>query len=71
MRYIYMRESAVIIDNTCLIVYLIFITQCPFGTQMIADDPKNPFMSITQPSKIGKVIHDRDISLDRLSSKSK
>ena len=37
-----MRESAVIIDNACLIVYLIF-----------------------------KVIHDRDIGLDRLSSKSK
>ena len=25
----------------CLIVYLICITQCPFGTQKIADDPKN------------------------------
>ena len=31
-RDIYMRESAVIINNACLIVYRIFITQCPFGT---------------------------------------
>ena len=49
-----------------------FITHCPPGTQKIADNQKNPLLSLmTHPSKIGKVIYDRDIGLTRLSTKSK
>ena len=45
-RDICMWESF-IIDNASLIVYLIFMPQCPFGTRKkIADDPENPIMSI-------------------------
>ena len=43
-------EKAVIIDNACLIVYAIFITQCPFGTQKIADDPKKLLISVNNSS---------------------
>ena len=45
-RDIYICKKALIIDNACLVVYLILIIQCLSGTQKIGDDPKNLLMSI-------------------------